>query len=307
MAVNMTDMEYYRLQCLHDPIMQSLYRNEIRWSDVPEDDPPLEVAGWKDYLTRSTARQLTTELERIRPKPLKSQSVPNSPNPSRKTYTELLQSAPSTPNPSLRQELFPPSPSIVSTPSTAGTPPATPALLPLRTPAILPLPSPPTLTAIPPTLTAFTPITLPPTAVSSIHHRSVKRFAPRILDAIREVDSAAGTPERTPSPAPPLKGAWANRAQLKTLVDAAPILSSPVPQGVVRFRIRSIPFEVTSEEIRAALRMLSIHPEAILIRPYRQGRRAVDLVLPRVPEWIRVLSQTPLVLRRTLYSAHPLP
>lgn len=42
-------MDHFRKMCLDDPVMQALYREEISWADIPEDDSPLDLRGWSEY------------------------------------------------------------------------------------------------------------------------------------------------------------------------------------------------------------------------------------------------------------------
>ncbi len=43
-------MEHFQQMCLQDKTMQALYRGELAWGDIPEDDAPLELDGWREYL-----------------------------------------------------------------------------------------------------------------------------------------------------------------------------------------------------------------------------------------------------------------
>ena len=76
-------------------------------------------------------------------------------------------------------------------------------------------------------------VTPPSTPVFS----AIPKRHPRLLEAIREVDSASHTPDRTRTPSPmpklpaatappPVQGAWKARQELNTILRAAPILSS---------------------------------------------------------------------------------
>jgi hypothetical protein len=41
--------------CLNDPIVQALYDNKLNWSDVPENDSPLQLDNYKSYLSSKNA------------------------------------------------------------------------------------------------------------------------------------------------------------------------------------------------------------------------------------------------------------
>lgn len=208
-------MEEFRLKCLKDPIMQALYRNEIKWSDVPDDDPPLELDDWKEDKARQEMDQLIAELERLPPlqsgRLPDSLSVPSSPiAPSVSLHSWRKHSAPNTPRKKMAELRL-------DTESVA--PPCTPIHRPLP------------------------PLQLPPPL-------RLKRFAPKILDSIREVDSAPSTPpnERY-SPVPhgshgypmprapsPIQGAWKHRAHVKEVISAAPILNQSVAAAAATVR-----------------------------------------------------------------------
>lgn len=41
-------VERFRYMYRNDPIMDALYRGEINWGDIPDDDKPLEIISWKE-------------------------------------------------------------------------------------------------------------------------------------------------------------------------------------------------------------------------------------------------------------------
>lgn len=41
-------VERFRYMYRNDPIMDALYRGEINWGDIPDDDKPLELISWKE-------------------------------------------------------------------------------------------------------------------------------------------------------------------------------------------------------------------------------------------------------------------
>lgn len=52
MSDSLTYIESYRKMCLRDPVVQQLYDGELNWCDVPEDDTPLELDNWREYLSK---------------------------------------------------------------------------------------------------------------------------------------------------------------------------------------------------------------------------------------------------------------
>lgn len=235
--------EKFRLRCLNDATMQALYRNELQWCDVPENEPPLETDNWREYLLQSTL----TEWQET-PSSRTVRSVPSSPIHRSTPIKSPAYSVPSSPlHRSFKPYSFPPldtaTPSRVSEPAKQVTPPPTPVF-----------------SAIP------------------------KRH-PRLLEAIREVDSASHTPDRTRTPSPPpmqklpaaaapppIQGAWKERQQLQTILQAAPILSSaakpilsealeptlnkaidPNPEKRTVF-LKDLPLDTTIQDIHTAVR-----------------------------------------------------
>lgn len=52
MSDSLTYIESLRKMCLRDPVVQQLYDGELDWCDVPEDDTPLELDNWREYLSK---------------------------------------------------------------------------------------------------------------------------------------------------------------------------------------------------------------------------------------------------------------
>jgi hypothetical protein len=206
--------------------MQALYRDEIAWGDVPDHEPPFETDHWQEYLIQKELLSLHQSVRAI------SRSVPSSPVCRTSVGTRSVPSSP------LHR--------------------AEPWSLPLK----LTLPT-----------TESTPIPPPATPV----YQPIPKRHPSLLDAIREVDSASHTPERTRTPSPPpmklprglktglmkteipplietpveLKGAWKERQLMKTMIEAAPVLSSAVPPQKTVF-LRALHKDTTIREIVAA-------------------------------------------------------
>lgn len=76
MSDSLTYIESYRKMCLRDPVVQQLYDGELDWCDVPEDDTPLELDNWREYLSKpkilSTAWKKNTRNHLF---PLPSRSI----------------------------------------------------------------------------------------------------------------------------------------------------------------------------------------------------------------------------------------
>ncbi len=56
--------EQMRQMCLNDPTVQALYRNELNWCDIPEDDSPLELDNWKSYKSKSAITTATATVKK---------------------------------------------------------------------------------------------------------------------------------------------------------------------------------------------------------------------------------------------------
>lgn len=116
------------------------------------------------------------------------------------------------------------------------------------------------------------PVPPPATPVFS----AIPKRHPRLLEAIREVDSASHTPDRTRTPSPmpklpavavktavptithppPIQGVWKERQQLQTILQAAPILSKtadPNPEKRTVF-LKDLPLDTTIQDIHMAVR-----------------------------------------------------
>lgn len=232
-------METLRLQCMHDPIMQAIYRNEILWADVPDDDPPLELDGWREYNARRNAEELAAALTSVTtPIITATTSVPSSPLNQHPRFA-WSRSVPSTPR---RRMILDETDFPSITPLTPCTP---------RTPASSP-PSPSSATV--------SVVTVAPTA------------KPRtILDSIREVESASHTPDRTQSP--PVVPSW--RRSMRTplpVTDSKPTMKAEpslqqitdAVQSAVKKLRSDVPAVVTPKPIRGAwanpLRATSLSP-----------------------------------------------
>ena len=121
------------------------------------------------------------------------------------------------------------------------------------------------------------PVAPPATPVFS----AIPKRHPRLLEAIREVDSASHTPDRTRTPSPPpmpklpavavkksvpaatapppVQGVWKARQELQTILQAAPILSSAVeplePDSKKRtVFLKDLPLDTTIQDIHTAVR-----------------------------------------------------
>jgi len=60
------DYAVVRLRYMYrdDPIMDALYRGEINWGDIPDDDKPLELISWKESVkeTKERAKERASEM-----------------------------------------------------------------------------------------------------------------------------------------------------------------------------------------------------------------------------------------------------
>lgn len=85
-------VERLRYMYRNDPIMDALYRGEINWGDIPDDDKPLELISWKEIakeeerLQSLTKKRETTENSTITEK---EQTIVSPSSPWRKPDTCL--------------------------------------------------------------------------------------------------------------------------------------------------------------------------------------------------------------------------
>ena len=88
--------DYFRQQCTHDATMQRLYAGAVRWGDLPDNDPPLQLDAW--LLTQRLLGQAKSTAKGSS-KPWAS--VPSSPSvpPLRPPSTPPLPHATKTPHP----------------------------------------------------------------------------------------------------------------------------------------------------------------------------------------------------------------
>jgi len=52
MSDSLAYIESLRKMCIRDPVVQQLYDGELDWCDVPDDDTPLELDNWREYLSK---------------------------------------------------------------------------------------------------------------------------------------------------------------------------------------------------------------------------------------------------------------
>lgn len=86
-------IEHIRELCKNDPIMNGLIHHTISWADVPSDDEPLELEGWRSY--QAVQQRATSAYRRTvrheRKAQLHRATVKHAPPMERKPYVILKQ------------------------------------------------------------------------------------------------------------------------------------------------------------------------------------------------------------------------
>ena len=76
-------VERLRYMYRNDPIMDALYRGEINWGDIPDDDKPLELISWKEIAKEEERLQsLTKKVEETGGHPVVTETQPSIVSPS---------------------------------------------------------------------------------------------------------------------------------------------------------------------------------------------------------------------------------
>lgn len=69
-------VERLRYMYRNDPIMDALYRGEINWSDIPDDDKPLELISWKEIAKEEQRLELLTKKVEKTEHPIVTETPP---------------------------------------------------------------------------------------------------------------------------------------------------------------------------------------------------------------------------------------
>lgn len=69
-------VERLRYMYRNDPIMDALYRGEINWGDIPDNDKPLELISWKEIAKEEQRLQSLTKKKKETENPIITEKEP---------------------------------------------------------------------------------------------------------------------------------------------------------------------------------------------------------------------------------------